>query len=407
MAQLYRALYSDPGQPSLLAAPLEGLRRQVDGLRLDDIPLTAAGPGGVAARETMRSVLDGVRVRLARAKVAYNHDATTRGPDSAPAAPPSTVVIPKVGRKPDPTVPAVVLHLLAYDAYSANDISGAVDGWSAVIEADDATSELRAAALVNRGVLHSQQNRHAEALADYSRVIDALPGAPVEQVATALVNRGVLHGQQNRPAEELADYTRVIDALPGAPVEQIAKALVNRGVRHGQQNRPAEALADCSRVIDALPGAPVEQVATALVNRGVLHGQQNRPAEELADYTRVIDALPGAPVVQIAKALGGRGWFNYRDGDGDAAKFLSDTERALQFDGTIWSARSNHGLALLFAGRDAEALDRYREFITANPPPERILECRTDLGAALKKWLTPERAEPVLALFPKDTAPPK
>lgn len=69
-------------------------------------------------------------------------------------------------------------------------------------------------------------------MTDYTRVIDGLPNAPMEQVAAALVNRGVAWGRKGDIEQQLADYTRVIALLPGAPVGQIAQALVHRGLVH-------------------------------------------------------------------------------------------------------------------------------------------------------------------------------
>jgi hypothetical protein len=48
------------------------------------------------------------------------------------------------------------------------------------------------------------------------------------KIAKALYNRGVAWGEKGGSDKELADYTRVIEELPGAPVEEIAAALVNR-----------------------------------------------------------------------------------------------------------------------------------------------------------------------------------
>jgi tetratricopeptide (TPR) repeat protein len=75
----------------------------------------------------------------------------------------------------------------------------------------------------------NQKGETEKALADYTRVIEQLPGAPVEQVAAALVNRGATWGQKGETEKALADFTRVVEQLPGAPVEEVAKALGARG----------------------------------------------------------------------------------------------------------------------------------------------------------------------------------
>jgi tetratricopeptide (TPR) repeat protein len=163
------------------------------------------------------------------------------------------------------------------------------------------------------------------------------------------------------------------------------------------------ALADYTRVIDALPGAPVEQVAKALVNRGVVHGQQGSPDKAMADYTRVIDALPGAPVEDAAHAMGNRGWLHYEAGRID--EFLSDSENALARAPNLGWVAFNLCLGLLAKGRDAEALDRYRKAVLEFPKeefPKDIAAARKDVEEAVGKWLTPERAKPVLEILKGD-----
>jgi hypothetical protein len=43
----------------------------------------------------------------------------------------------------------------------------------------------------------------------------------VEHVALALRNRGVTWGQKGETEKALADYTHLIEQLPGAPVEDV------------------------------------------------------------------------------------------------------------------------------------------------------------------------------------------
>ena len=227
-------------------------------------------------------------------------------------------------------------------------------------------------------------------------MIEQLPDAPVEQVAQALVNRGFTWVQKGDPEKALADYTRVIEQLPNAPVEQVAQALVNRGVAWGQKGELEKALADYARVIEQLPAAPVAQVAQALFNRGVAWGQKGDQEKALADYTRVIEQLPDAPVAQVAQALGARGWMRYQMND--LADFLADTEAALSKERTLDFAAFNLGLALLALGRDEDALAAYRAAGERFPAVIETLGL-ADLEDAGKKWLTNERAQPVIQLL--------
>jgi tetratricopeptide (TPR) repeat protein len=251
-------------------------------------------------------------------------------------------------------------------------------------------------ALVNRGVAWGQKGDLEKALADYARVIEQLPAAPVAQVAQALFNRGVAWGQKGDLEKTLADYTRVIEQLPDAPVAQVAQALFNRGVAWGQKGDPEKALADYTQVIEQLPAAPVAQVAQALFNRGVAWGEKGDLEKALADYARVIEQLPDAPVGQVAQALGARGWVRYQMND--LADFLADTEAALSKERTLDFAAFNLGLALLALGRDEDALAAYRAAGEQFPAVIETLGL-ADLEEAGKKWLTNERAQPVIQLL--------
>jgi tetratricopeptide (TPR) repeat protein len=179
-------------------------------------------------------------------------------------------------------------------------------------------------------------------------------------------------------------------------VEQVAIALNNRAVVYGQQGAPEKALSDYKRVIEDLPGAPVKQVAIALVNRAMAYGRQGAPEEEWSDYKRVIEDLPGAPEEYVAHAFGSRAWSHYKAGRFDA--FLLETGEALARQPKLDFAVFNRCLALLALGRDHEALEHYRKAILEFP--KKIQSARKDVEEAIGKWLTPERAKPVLDIFP-------
>jgi tetratricopeptide (TPR) repeat protein len=259
----------------------------------------------------------------------------------------------------------------------------------------DAPVEQIAEALYNRGVTWGQLGEAEKELLDYTRLIEQLKDAPVEQLAKVLNNRGVVYGQMDQPEKALADYTRVIEQLPNAPVRQVAKALNNRGIILAEQGESEKALADYTRLIEQLQDAPVEDVAQVLNNRALLWDKQGDKAKALADYSKVLE-LPDAPIDLVAKALAGRGWTHYEQNH--FPEFLADTEAALAKEPAMDFARFNLGLALLTAGRDADALTAYRA--AAESFPESIENYGlADLRAASGKWLTPERAQPAIQLL--------
>jgi hypothetical protein len=58
---------------------------------------------------------------------------------------------------------------------------------------------------------------------------------------------------QLRNRNEIADYSRVIDQLPVAPVEQVARALGNGGGDHYERGMYAAFLGDTEAALEKLP----------------------------------------------------------------------------------------------------------------------------------------------------------
>ena len=252
----------------------------------------------------------------------------------------------------------------------------------------------RAKLLGSRALAHYFSGRLDDAMADWTEVIN-IPETPVEQVAEALFNRGVAWGEKGDSENELADYTRVIQDLKGVQVGQVAQALNNRAYTLDKSGKPEEALKDYTRVIEKMPDAPIEQVAMALVNRGVVWLKKGDKEKAVADYARVVE-LSGAPPPQLAQAQSGLGWVNYLKND--FVGFLSNTEASLTNDPSLDFASFNLGLALLASGRDADALAAYR---AAGERFGKSIDrlALEDLRDATQKWLSTERAEPVLKLL--------
>ena len=197
-------------------------------------------------------------------------------------------------------------------------------------------------------------------------------------------------------AHEIEDYTHLIDALPGAPVEQVAIALNGRAEAWGRRRDADRQLADLTRVIEALPGAAAAQIAKALNGRGRVWARRGEVDRAIADYTRVIEALPDAPTPQVAAAYTNRGWHFYEGGD--LVRFLADTQASVAKGPGREAAAFNLGLALLANGRDGEALDAYRQAAERYPTLIRRLGL-TDLTRATDEWLSVERARPVVEML--------
>ncbi len=193
--------------------------------------------------------------------------------------------------------------------YSLGKFDEAIRDWTQLIESSTSKTSvhLLSLALINRGVAWGKKEEVERELADYTRVIEQLPGAPVDDVALSLNNRAIAWGRRGETDKELADYNHVIKRLRGAPVDQMALALTNRAALWAEKGEIGKQIADYTSVIKRLQRAPVERVAEALFNRAVTWGEEGDVEKELADYTAVIEHLPGAPAEQVASALINRG----------------------------------------------------------------------------------------------------
>jgi tetratricopeptide (TPR) repeat protein len=253
---------------------------------------------------------------------------------------------------------------------------------------------------LNRGTLLLNANRLADALSDYTRLINDFPRVQMTLRAWAYNNRGYVYYRLNDRKSALADYSRVIDEMTDARIEPRLKSLFNRSRIYEDQGTPesiSQAIADCSRVIDHAINAPREDSADALLRRGILYNRIGLPDKALADFTRVIE-LPVVSAEKVARAWGGRAWAYYRSGRQD--DFLTETRRASELGPQIDFVAYQLGLALLANGYDSEAVVHYRDAVVAFPIHAPF--ARKDVEEAVGKWLTPERAKPVLEILKGD-----
>jgi tetratricopeptide (TPR) repeat protein len=384
------------GRPRLLENPIQQVREMLEIIDLSELEsLGKSLPGSDVglARESQKNVYVEARnstlSRLAKAEELF-----LKIGDSSVEVESSGGLALGVDRKSD-TSRFEQLVSSAGVSSSLGKHADAIDLLSQALNTPNLGPVESAIALLDRAYSLYSDGKLEQAVTDLTTVLN-LAGAPVEQVAAALFNRGLVYGKQGQLEKEVEDYTRLIDGLAGAPVEQVAAALFNRGVAYGKQGEAGKELEDYTRVIDDLTGAPVEQVARALVNRGVEYRQQGEAGKALEDYTRVIDGLAGAPVERVAKALGNRGWCFYQQGK--FAEFLSDSEEALRRFEDLAFVSFNLGLALLSVGRDVDAMAAYQK--AAEKYPKEIEEHGlSDLKNAEEKWLSPQRAKPIIELL--------
>jgi regulator of sirC expression with transglutaminase-like and TPR domain len=167
----------------------------------------------------------------------------------------------------------------------AGDHEAALSTLTDLIGLADTPADVRARALVNRGLTYGQEGQVELELADYTAAVK-MPNAPAEQRARALIIRGLTHRQQGHVELEIADYTAVVE-MPDAPADQRARALGSRGSAYHQQGRTELTLADFTAVVE-MPDAPAEVRAMALDSRGTTHWEREDYERSRADYIALI-----------------------------------------------------------------------------------------------------------------------
>jgi predicted O-linked N-acetylglucosamine transferase (SPINDLY family) len=227
------------------------------------------------------------------------------------------------------------------------------------------------------GVIHAQQGRNSEALAEIDAALALKPGDAEAHLNRANVLKGL-----GRDAEALDGYARALELKPDWP-----QALNNRGTVLQAQGRHEEALETYDRALALAPN-----YGEALNNRGSVLQDLKRPAEALESYDRALRSAPNFPA-----ALNNRGsaLMELRR-FGDA---LSCFDRALALRPGDVEITNNRGNALQGLARYDEALAAYDKALAIRPDHVSALNNR---GGALQQL---KRYEEALASFDKAGSP--
>ncbi|PZG19710.1 tetratricopeptide repeat protein [Nonomuraea aridisoli] len=218
----------------------------------------------------------------------------------------------------------------------------------------------------NRGQLLAMAGRKEEALADYTRAIEADPGYP-----DYYLDRGNLLQELGRTDEALADYEAVMRLSPPFPEAyynrselryaagdlegaradldhtleldpEFARAYVNRSGLRVAAGDHAAARRDVELGLALTPADP-----HLLCVLGQVELAEHRHAEALAAFERALELAP-----DLAAAWAGRGELAYERGDHEGA--LAAFDRALKLEETP-ELLFNRSMVHRAAGRAAEA----------------------------------------------------
>ncbi|MBC7776937.1 MAG: tetratricopeptide repeat protein, partial [Phycisphaerae bacterium] len=194
---------------------------------------------------------------------------------------------------------------LAYNQLISNDFQGSIKHYSESLKYDPSTVE----AYNGRGQAYFQIRKYPEALADFSKAIEAGIVTP-----KLFLNKGKCLVILNRATEAVPDLNRSIELEPKSP-----EAFYFRGVAHEKGGNIPNALADYGQAIQLNPN-----YVEALVNRGLLRTKAEQFSEAVADYTAALAIA--TPQVQ-PMILNNRAFAQLKSGQ--LSKALEDVDKAL------------------------------------------------------------------------------
>ncbi len=267
-------------------------------------------------------------------------------------------------------------------------ISAAIDCVNRIVNSARASSNWRAQALLNRGVLFGKQGQIENEIADYTAVLE-MPGLPADHVARALFNRGVVFGQLNDVDREIADFTSVI-GLVNVPKLYLADAQLARGLAFLKRIALDRAIEDFTAVVE-LVGGTEKQSAEALFFRGVTFGELGEVDRELADYSAVIKMV-NAPKNLKADSLNRRGWNSLMADQRDEA--IVDLREAASLADKSANILGNLGVAFLVSG-DVDAAMATFDAAMEVATPDELVAIEKDLDDVIVKYGTLPGADEV------------
>jgi protein O-GlcNAc transferase len=233
------------------------------------------------------------------------------------------------------------------------------------------------AALHLLGVIHAQQGRNEDALAEIDAALLLKPDD-----ADAQLNRANVLKVMGRADAALAGYARALELKPDWP-----QGLNNRGTVLRDLGRYQDALDAYDRALAVAP-----DYAEALNNRGIVLQDLKRPAEALEAYDQALWRVPN-----FAAAFNNRGSVLLEMRRFNDALSCFDQALALR-PGDI-EVINNRGNALQGLARYDEALTAYDRVLALNPDHVSALNNR---GSALQQM---KRYEEALASFDKAGSP--
>jgi tetratricopeptide (TPR) repeat protein/serine/threonine protein kinase len=254
------------------------------------------------------------------------------------------------------------------------------------------------AAYMNRGVIHANNGRWTEAIADYSRALKMNPASH-----SSYRNRAIAYERQGEFEKALADYNKAIEWQPSADF------YCNRALFHARRKHYQEALDDfrqaneldptfvkayyCRAQLVWLPQQKYDEAirdftkviglqpenAGNYLQRAQCYAQQNDFDRAYDDIEKVAALAPDQSWVYFARA-------NIHISRGDTQSAIADLNQALKLDPT--NAQTVYNLAVTYSemGRVDDALEMYSKAIELDPKLIQAYNNRGNIYSGRKQY---------------------
>ena len=202
--------------------------------------------------------------------------------------------------------------------------------------------------LLNQADTQKQKGKEAQAIANYSQVIQLNPNH-----YAAYVGRGDLHFSQGNSEQGLADITEAIKLKPNNPLTYYHRG--NIRVRLGDLQGAIEDYSQSIRLAPAL--------AEAYINRGSARADWGDDQGAVEDYTTAIELEPDLSILAAAYLNRCLSYSNLKDN----AAALKDCTQAINLNPSHSLAYQNRGLVRRRVGDPQGAIQDFNIAINIDP----------------------------------------
>lgn len=284
-----------------------------------------------------------------------------------------------INRVAEPSTPLLaakqrILFMLGTRQYSAGKIMTAYNSFKGSAELSRFDSDIAAQCMLWQGDCAYRLGNYDEAASLYRRYIDTYPSASREQKTLAWYDLGYARMGQQRYADALTDFNRVIDSAASLTPAMEADALNRAGDCLYYMQRYGEASTNYRRAYNANPDAG----DYALFQLAMMKGFDRDYQGKIEDIDRLTSSFPSSGLLPAALLEKADSYVALGNNSGAIAVYRTLTDN---YPGTSQGRNGMLRLAItqLNNGSRADAVDTYKKLIITYPSSEEARLATDDL----------------------------